>query len=561
MLVVVLILMGSIWAITSLLSLMTGSELVRTAEDTNFTVNSRAASGIEERLYELRSAALLLLDMGAAAEGNTSLDRQLRNAFFERNPHIVAVIVPGSRSLINQQFFSNYGVSLEALNAWLTAETGAIERAEHNVPVLRNLAPDLGVNLLALFYPWQSTGVEESVVVFFSPQHITEVIAAGSSSTMVVNGDGDVLVHPDFSQVLTGANVSGRTFFTALKKESGETVRVTYTEGGNRFIAAGQRISLADACVFSTLEYSFITQQLAVISRRSVLISGVVLFFAILVTWFFTKSITNPVKRLMAAAARIKMGEFYLDLKVKSRDEIGELTGRFIDMGQGLSEWEEKRDLVGHYNSREIINRVMRGELNLAGEYLKAVILAVDFISFPSVSANLKAEDSLELLNSFMAKMINCIEKTDGVVDKLLGSRIIALWGIPLSSGDFSAEVMKSLNSSLMMRDLVSEMNSDRDGQALVQMACGIHWGEVLAGRIGAFRHNKYTVIGTNIDTAIECCEACGPTETDIVISKAVRDLVSGRILAEDIKLPKNLKSGISMFRLVNISSAQDKME
>ena len=563
--IVALILMGSIWAMTSLMSLMVRSQLAKSAEDSNFAFNSRAAAGIEERLYRIRSGAFSLLDMDMAArDSNSLMALRLRNIFFERNPYIAAVVIPGVQVIINQQFFENNGIPEDFLPSWLEKEASAIESAEKNVPVLRNAAQDLGINLLALFYPWQSTGFEESAVIFFSPQNLSEITAAGPSSTMVVNGDGDILIHPDFSRVLAGDNVSGTLFFAALDREPGETVRIIYTDGGNRYIAAGHRISLADAAVFSTLEYSLINKQLSDISRRNILLSLIVLFFAILVTWFYAKSITNPVRRLIEATGRIRMGEFYLDLKRKSRDELGELTERFISMGEGLSQFEETKDLVGHFNDRDIIDRAMRGELKLEGEYLQAVILSVDFGSFSEISEKMKAQDSLELLNSFFAKTINCIERGGGVVDKIIGSRVIALWGVLRQSGELTGEVLKCLQTALMMRSRISETNSDREEskQPLIRMACGIHTGQVLAGRIGAFRYNKYSVTGNSVNNAIKYGELCVPAQTDIVISGEVQDMAADSIIAEKLKPGKSLGTldkGVKLYGLVNLKAAQDE--
>ena len=560
-LIVALILVGSIWAITGLMTLMVSSELVRAAENTNFTINNRAASGIEERLYKIRSDALLLLDMSSAMDENTNAGRQLRNIFFERNPNIAAVIVPGGSEIINQQFITNNEISPYVFRTWLETESETIELAKQNVPVLLSLAKDLDINLLALFYPWQSNGIEESAVVFFSPQNLSEITASGSNSTIVANGDGDVLVHPDFSQVQMGANISDSIYFGALKRNPGETVSISYSEGGNRIVATGHRISFADIAVFSTLEYSLITEQIDVISRRSIMLSITVLFLSFLVTWFFSRSLTIPVKKLTAAAGRIKTGDFYMDLKTKSRDEIGALTERFIEMGQGLSQWEEARDLVGRYNNREITDMAMMGEMNLEGEYIQAVILSVDLISFPDISVNMNAQDSLSFLNSFIAKIMNCIEKTGGVVDKIIGGRLIALWGVPSPSRNFTDEVMRSLDSALMMRNLISETNEDRKNSELplIKMGCGIHVGQVIAGRIGAFQYNRYSVTGKNVKLAVNCGEACDQAEKDIIISQTLKDLAGSSIITEELSTPQIASSDVSMFALVNLTSSQDR--
>jgi len=557
-LIVTLILLGSIWTITILMGLVVRSELVQNTEDANFSINSRAAVGIEERLYKIRSEAVLLLDMNSAVGDNVSLAWQIRNIFFERNPNIAAVIIPGVQEIINRQFFDSNEISNDKLTTWLAGESDPIKHAQNNDPVILNVSPVVGINLLALFYPWQSTGFENAVVIFFSPQSLLEITSAGSSSTLVVNGDGDILISQDFSQILTGVNIQGSPLIANLEKDPGEAVRFTYSEAGNRFLAAGCRISFADAAVFSTVDYSLIVGQIAEASRRNIFLAVAVMFLAILITWFFSKSVTNPLKNLIAAAGRVELGEFDLDLKPKSWDELGVLTERFIDMGRGLSRWEETRDFAGRYNNQMITRKFILKEVNLEGENLQAVVLSIDLVSFPDIAEKIEAKDALSFLNFFISQMTECVEETGGVIDKIMGSRIIALWGIPVSQADFSANVMNSLRSVLKMRDIIVKYNSGKSpDQGFYKIACGIHTGAVLAGSMGISHYSVYTVAGKIVNDAIKYGEMSVQAETDIVISKAIRDLAGDRILAEEIILPGQDESELSIFGLVNFTPVQ----
>jgi len=558
-LIVTVILMGTIWTIIFLMGLMVSSEFIKNTEDINFSINNRAAASIEERLYKIRSEALLLLDMNSAVSSNTSTTWQIRNIFFERNPHIAAVIIPDIQEIINQQFFESNEISRETLTAWLAEETDSIQRAKNNDPVILNASPVFGINLLALFYPWQSSGFEDAVVVLFSPQNLLEINAAGSSSTLVVNGDGDILISQDFSQILTGVNISVSPLMEALEKVPSETVRLSYSEAGNRFLAAGRRISFTDAAVFSILENSLITGQITAISRRNIFLSVTVMFLSILITWFFSRSVTNPLKKLIAAAGRIEVGEFDLELIPKSWDELGVLTERFNDMGKGLSRWEETRDLAGRYNSQMITRKFILGEVNLEGEKLQAVVLSVDLISFTHIVENLKAKEALYYLNHFISMVTECVEETGGVIDKIMGSKMIALWGIPASPDDFATNVTNSLRSALMIRNAILNFNSNKKNpdQPLFRMACGIHAGIVLAGSMGIQHYSVYTITGKTVNNAIKCGELNIQDKTDIIISKAVRDLAGSRILAEELTLPKQYKGEFSIYGLVNLAPAK----
>jgi len=226
-------------------------------------------------------------------------------------------------------------------------------------------------------------------------------------------------------------------------------------------------------------------------------------------------------------------------------------------MGKGLSQWEETRDLAGRYNSQMITRKFILGEVNLEGEELKAAVLSVDFISFPHFAGSVEAKKALALLNLFISQITKCVEETGGVIDKILGSKLIAIWGVPVSQDDFTADVMNSIKSALLMRKALAKYNSDQKNpnQPFFRMACGIHAGTVLAGSMGIQHYSVYTVAGEPVSDAIKYGEMSVLAETDIVISKAVRDLAGNGIIAEEINLPGQNEGELNIFGLVNLTS------
>ena len=557
-LIVSAILLGAIWLIAALTAFMVSSEFVRTAGETNLAFNNRAAYGVEERLYKIRSEALLLMDICAGMQENQSQPEQFRNVFFERNPEIAAVVLSGKDEIANRLFMNNNGITAFALNPWLENEAGAIERAKAGEPVMRNVSPFAGINLLALFYPWQNSGLEEAVVIFFSPQGIFEITGSGPSTTLLVNDSGDILVSPDFSQVLSGDSFQGSPLFEALRKSESGNINISYSLDGNRFIGAGRRISLASAAVFSTMDYSLVNEQISIMIRRNILISVAALFMTILVTWFFSQTVTAPVNKIIEAADLLESGEFNLNLKRKSNDEIGLLTERFNNMGKELGRLAEFQNLFGRYHKPEIMGKALSGEIKLGGEYTDVVILSASFASFYNFSKTPEAQESLELLNSFISIVAENAEKTGGVIDKFTGTRINAVWGIPPPAGDLPEEVMKSLCAVLEMRKALWNINAEREkkGEPLLRMHFAVHAGSVLAGAVGTSSFREYSLTGRILDYASKCADLNRLTSTDIIISKAVLDLADSKILAEELTIP-GLAEKEQLYGLVNIKPSQ----
>ncbi|AEF82418.1 adenylate/guanylate cyclase domain-containing protein [Leadbettera azotonutricia] len=566
--IVTVILLGAIWAISGLMAAMVASEFGRSAEENNLTINNRAAAGIEENIYKIRADALILLDTidsikdYAIGGGSSALVRQAENIFFERNQTILALIIPGSDEYINRAFFTNREVNPSGLAAWLLREREAIERASQGEPVLRNAASALDMPLLVLFYPWQERGVEEAAAIFFSPEILSKISGAGANSTFLINDAGDVLVHPDMKMALAGANEADSLLVKSLWESSGESIALLYTDEGSRFYGAGRRLSIAGAAVFSTLEYSLITQRIAATTRSNILLSITVMFLAILISWFFSKTVTTPIRKLMKAAAKIELGEFQLnDLKAKSHDELGLLTSRFVHMGNELSKWEQVKNLVGRFNNSAISAKARNDEFVLTGEYRQVVIIYCEFLSFPEISAGLSAAESLALLNRYISKMVDSVEKTGGVVDRNMGRSLIAVWGAPMSQADRAADAMNCIRSALMMRAALWELNANRgaNDKPLIRIGVGIHTGEVIAGGLGSKNLVEYSVAGDAIDIAAQAKVLCAANRTDILVTQSVVDLVEGKILSEELAPFAAGGKPLGIHGLVNLKALKAK--
>ena len=66
-------------------------------------------------------------------------------------------------------------------------------------------------------------------------------------------------------------------------------------------------------------------------------------------------------------------------------------------------------------------------------------VLFVDMRGFTRLSQNLEPEGVGEMVNSFLASMVACVEKLDGTIDKYVGDNVMAFFGAPVSHPDHSA--------------------------------------------------------------------------------------------------------------------------
>ena len=262
----------------------------------------------------------------------------------------------------------------------------------------------------------------------------------------------------------------------------------------------------------------------------------------------------------MDASRKIEEGQFELDMEPTTGDELGLLTESFVQMGKGLAERERVKETFGKFVNRQIAEQALKGDLMLGGTRREATIFFSDIRSFTAISEKL-APEVVEFLNDYMTRMVDCIEKTGGVVDKFIGDAIMAVWGAPVSSGSPEADAMKAIEAMIMMRAALMEFNQGRGGdeKPLIRIGCGVNTGPCLAGQIGSLQRMEYTVIGDAVNLASRIEALNKPFGTDILSSENTYNMVKDHIVAElmpSIKV-KGKTDPLNIYSVVNLKGKE----
>ncbi|MDR1374794.1 MAG: HAMP domain-containing protein [Treponema sp.] len=570
----------SLSLITALVSVMVSNDVRITAEDNNLNVNSRSAAEAESTLNRIRSNALVLLDTLAAAGGSPALSRQAAAFFFERNQDVAAIAIaaPGvagdgvspSVLLVNDRFFLANETDAALVDGFLAASAGEAGRAALGEPVILNGTPVFGIPLLCLLYPWQEGGYSETAAVFFSPEALSETFETGANSSFMINGEGDLLVHPEHGLVRAGANFADRDFIRSMRENAaqGQSRQSLYTgEDGRRYFGAFSDLSLAGAAVITNIEYDLVFEGIAATTRRNIYLTIAVILAAVIFTRLFSNTISRPLKALTGAAEQIEGGQFELTLEPKTRDEVGALTVSFDRMSKALG-------VFGRFTNREIAVRAMRGEIKPGGLPREATVFFSDIRSFTEKSEIFTREFGDEAsdrivrwLNEYFTRMVDCVEKTGGVVDKFIGDAVMAHWGTAYTSGSAAEDAFNSVRAALLMRSALVEMNRGRKagdpGNPPIRIGCGINTGIVTAGQIGSERRMEYTVIGDPVNLASRTEALNKPLGTDILITENTWELTGDRIRAEEMPpvRVKGKEKPVRLFAVLGLKNGEGRGE
>jgi adenylate cyclase len=135
--------------------------------------------------------------------------------------------------------------------------------------------------------------------------------------------------------------------------------------------------------------------------------------------------------------------------------------------------------------------------------------------------------------------MVECVEKTNGAVDKFIGDAVMAHWGTAYTSGSPRQDACDCVSAALMMRKALYHMNKNRKkddpGNPPIQIGCGINTGIVTAGQIGSDLRMEYTVIGDPVNLASRIEALNKPLGTDILISEDTWRLVKKFFITEEM--------------------------
>jgi len=559
--IIVLLSMGS--SSTLVLWLVWG-DLQKAAEANIYESNERSAMEAEYTLEQTRSESILLMQ---ALSGMETADIAAQNAvklYFERNPHIAALFfaVPekADESLINEHFFRLRDIESALADVYLKNNGAALRRAIAGETVLLNAASwfSTSTSFLAYFFPWRNG----AGVILFSPSNLEVSFSYGINQSYLINDSGDILIHADYDLVRSGANVANQKFTQSIwNNPAGQEQVLDTDENGASFFVAFTKLNIGGCTVITRIEDKKVFEGIRATIKRNIFFTLGVLSISILIIWFFAKSISVPLRTLAAAARTIEGGDFEkVKLKSRGRDEIGLLTASFQRMCRALG-------IFGRFTNRQIAIKAMRSEIKPGGMPKHATIFFSDIRDFTAKSERFtrtfgdEASDRIvNWLNDYFTRMVECVEKTGGFVDKFIGDAVMAHWGAAYTSGSPQKDAFNCVKAALMMRKALYEMNNNRRSDdpenPPIRIGCGINTGIITAGQIGSDARMEYTVIGDPVNLASRTEALNKPLGTDILITEDTWRMVRRFFITEEMPAVtvKGKEKPVRIFAVVNFT-------
>jgi len=155
--------------------------------------------------------------------------------------------------------------------------------------------------------------------------------------------------------------------------------------------------------------------------QENIILIGIILMIGLsIITYFLSKRLSGPIKKLSDAANEIAHGNFGIRTNIKTRDEIGQLSISFDEMAKKLQEAQ-----ITIKQKEEVIKQQEDILLKFSQHTQNDCVGVIDMKDSTKISAELSDEDVTKLYEIFLNFMARIVRKYNGEVIKNIGDALL----------------------------------------------------------------------------------------------------------------------------------------
>ena len=173
-------------------------------------------------------------------------------------------------------------------------------------------------------------------------------------------------------------------------------------------------------------------------------------------------------------------------------------------------------------------------------------ILFADVRGYTRLSEGMSPSEVATLMNRFYAAASGMVFAEDGILDKLVGDEVMALFWPPLIEGDAAEKMVAAAEG------LLRAVGYGSDDGSWLEVGVGLDYGPAYVGNVGGGEVRDFTALGDVVNTAARLQTAAEGGQ--IVVSERVYERVAERWpAARRVELPLKGKAKPVAARVVDL--------
>ncbi len=187
---------------------------------------------------------------------------------------------------------------------------------------------------------------------------------------------------------------------------------------------------------------------------------------------------------------------------------------------------ERERGNLARYFPPATVDRLARQDQALAQVREQTVaVLFADLVGFTRWAERHTPHEAIGLLREVHARLEDEVFRRNGTLDKFIGDGLMATFGTPDPGPRDAINGLQCVRSIVDDFAAWNERRKER-GKAPIEIAVGLHYGEVVVGNIGTDRRLEFAVLGDTVNVASRLEALTRELNCTALISSSVVDAV-----------------------------------
>jgi class 3 adenylate cyclase/signal transduction histidine kinase len=477
---------------------------------------------------------------------------------------------------------------------------------------------EVAVSLLSAIYDVENMTAQEKLVL--ARRLVRTLRFEGDGYFFVYEeGTGKVLIH-GANQKLEGQNLwdivnpadksqyiireldrvakDGSVFLRYSFPKPGKGVEKFYPKLGTAMLVPGRAMWVGTGAYIDDISESQQTlarkmADIAGSTRTKIGVSFLILLMiAIAIVVVLARHFTDPIRSLIQSSEKIRDGDYNVEIRTQSKDEIGQLARTFNAMvaqikhytnnlGQMVEErtselnrtltiLHEKNTILGglseklsRYLSPQIREGIFSGshDSTITSKRKRLTVFFSDIRNFTETTERLETEVLTELLNNYLDEMSQIALRHGATIDKFIGDAVVAFFGDPESKGA-KEDALACVTMALEMRSRIHELQKEWSNCGVAEpfhIRMGINTGFCTVGNFGSLDRMDYTIIGSQVNLTSRLESAADVDQ--ILISYETYALVNNVVYCEKREpiVAKGISEPVQSYMVVDFLENLDK--
>ncbi len=198
-------------------------------------------------------------------------------------------------------------------------------------------------------------------------------------------------------------------------------------------------------------------------------------------------------------------GQRHLNFKLnplRNAEQATEGLAIVLDDLTEVREHEAQLNLVRRYLPPAMVDNIESiSQLGLGGMRREITVVYVDVRPIATLPDDLSPRQQMEMLNRYMAVASDAIHRYGGVIDKYMGTEVMALFNTQLNpSAEHAGD---ALRAALEMAEAYTRQHLNAsDPASALYYRIGIHSGVATLGNVGSRNRREFTALGDTVNLA-----------------------------------------------------------